>query len=177
VKQFLKDFVEKTKAQNIYLIAHSMGNRALTSAVASLVSENPKFKKRFREIILAAPDISARTFKDNIAPKMIEASDNVTLYVSSDDKALQASKTIHSNPRAGEAGENMILVKGIDTIDATGVDASLLSHSYFAEAQSIISDLLSIIRYGYRPSNRKTLQRIDTTKGTYWTFSKSRIAQ
>ncbi len=177
LKQFLRDFVEKTKAKNIYLIAHSMGNRALTAAVAALINESPDFKKRFREIILAAPDISARTFKDQIAPKMIEASRNVTLYVSNDDKALQASKAIHANPRAGEAGENMLIIKGIDTIDATGVDTSLLAHSYFAEARSIISDLLSIIRDGIRPESRKTLKKVTSPKGTYWTFSNTRLAQ
>jgi esterase/lipase superfamily enzyme len=170
IKQFLKDFVEKTDAKNIYLIAHSMGSRALTGAVASLIGEEPQFKKRFKEIILAAPDISARIFRDNIAPRMIEASNNITLYVSADDKALLASRKFHANPRAGEAGQNMILFKGIDTIDATGIDASLLAHSYFAEAKSIISDILSIFR-GNRPATRKTLKRIETKRGNYWVFA------
>ncbi len=176
VKQFLKDFVQTTNAKNIYLIAHSMGSRALTGAVGALVNEMPRFKKRFREIILAAPDINARNFKDNIAPKMIEASKNVTLYVSGDDKALLASREFHNNPRAGEAGDNMILYKGIDTIDATGIDASLLGHSYFAEAQSIISDIWSVLR-GTPPANRKTLKQVRTKRGNYWTFNKSAIAQ
>ena len=171
VKQFLRDFVEKTDAQNIYLVAHSMGSRALTGAVASLITEAPQFKKRFKEIILAAPDISARIFRDNIAPKMIEASNNITLYVSSDDKALAASRKFHANPRAGEAGKNIIIYNGIDTIDATGIDASLLAHSYFAEAKSIISDILSIFQ-GQRPSGRKTLKPVKTDRGVYWAFTK-----
>jgi len=173
VKQFLQDFVEKTEAKNIYLIAHSMGSRALTNAITTLVGEKPEFKKRFREIILAAPDISARTFRDNIAPKMIEASSNITLYVSGDDKALAASHKFHDIPRAGEAGKNMIIFKGIDTIDATGIDASLLGlgHSYFAEAKSIIADILSIFK-GKRPDKRKTLKPIKTDRGTYWSFQK-----
>ena len=171
VKQFLRDFVEKTDAQNIYLVAHSMGSRALTGAVASLMTEAPQFKKRFKEIILAAPDISARIFRDNIAPKMIEASNNITLYVSSDDKALAASRKFHANPRAGEAGKNIIIFNGIDTIDATGIDASLLAHSYFAEAKSIISDILSIFQ-GQRPSGRKTLKPVKTDRGVYWAFTK-----
>ncbi len=171
VKQFLKDFVELTDAKNIYLVAHSMGSRALTGAVASLISEAPKFKKRFKEIILAAPDISARIFKDHIAPKMLEASNNVTLYVSADDKALLASRNFHSNPRAGEAGENIIIFKGIDTIDATGVDASLLAHSYLAEAKSIIWDILAVLR-GDPPHGRKTLKPVETKRGTYWAFTK-----
>ena len=171
VKEFLKDFVEQTNAKNIYLVAHSMGSRALTGAVASLVAEQPKFKKRFKEIILAAPDISARIFRDNIAPKMIEASNNITLYVSGDDKALMASRKFHANPRAGETGKSMIIFKGIDTIDATGIDASLLAHSYFAEAKSIIADIVSIFR-GEPASGRKTLKQVQTERGAYWAFTK-----
>jgi len=120
--QFLRDFVAKSDADNIYLVAHSMGNRALTGAVSTLVDEQPEMRKRFREIILAAPDIDADVFKRDIAPRMIEASNNVTLYVSADDRALQASRKIHESPRAGEAGDNIIIMKGIDTIDATGLD-------------------------------------------------------
>ena len=172
LKQFIKDFVDRTEAENIYLIAHSMGNRALTGAVTNLVRENPDMKKRFREIILAAPDIDAGVFKRDIAPVMLEASPNVTLYASADDNALKASKKIRGYARAGDAGENILIMDGVETIDATGVDASLLAHSYFAESRSIIADLLSIIRDGRRASSRSTLSRIVTQRGSYWSIAK-----
>ncbi|HNB02628.1 MAG TPA: alpha/beta hydrolase, partial [Nitrosomonas sp.] len=59
IEMFLEDFSEKSNAENIYLIAHSMGNRALTRAYISLVKNNPVLKSRIKEIILAAPDIDA----------------------------------------------------------------------------------------------------------------------
>ncbi|MCF6199418.1 MAG: alpha/beta hydrolase, partial [Hyphomicrobiaceae bacterium] len=176
IKEFLKDFVEQTQAKNIYLIAHSMGSRALTGAVRSLVNEDKKFKKRFREIILAAPDINARVFRDNIAPKMVEASRHVTLYVSGDDKALLASRKFHDSARAGEAGENIIIVKDIDTVDATGVQGSnMLGHSYWAEAKSMINDILSVFG-GTRAADRETLRSVKIDRGTYWTFHGTEIA-
>jgi esterase/lipase superfamily enzyme len=167
---FLRDFVDKTDADNIYLIAHSMGNRALAGAVMTLIAEQPALKKRFREIILAAPDIDAELFRRDIAPKMIEASDNITLYVSADDNALLASRRIHEYPRAGEAGENIIIMDGIDTVDATGLDASLVAHSYIVEVKSIIADLLEIIRHGKRAAARPMLRKVDTVQGAYWAF-------
>ena len=177
IKEFLRSFVEKTEAENIYLIAHSMGSRALTGAVKDLVNEDEKFEKRFREIILAAPDIDAKTFRDNIAPRMIEASNHVTLYVSGDDKALLASRKFHDSARAGEAGENIIIIKDIDTVDATGVEGSnLLGHSYWAEAKSMISDILSVFS-GKRAAARKSLKEVITARGKYWTFSGTKLAQ
>jgi esterase/lipase superfamily enzyme len=70
LETFLNDFVSKTAAKNIYLIAHSMGSRALTEALISLVRKNPEFKNRFKEVILAAPDIDADIFKNQIAPAL-----------------------------------------------------------------------------------------------------------
>jgi esterase/lipase superfamily enzyme len=70
LETFLNDFVSKTAAKNIYLIAHSMGSRALTEALISLVRKNPEFKNRFKEVILAAPNIDADIFKNQIAPAL-----------------------------------------------------------------------------------------------------------
>ena len=69
LETFLYDFVSKTAANNIYLIAHSRTSRALTKALIS-VRKNPKFKNRFKEVILAAPDIDADIFNNQIAPAL-----------------------------------------------------------------------------------------------------------
>lgn len=157
---YLKDFLIKiatdTQAQNIYLVAHSMGTRVLSNAISGVISDRPDLKKRFREIILAAPDIDAEVFVNDLAPKLVEASLNTTLYAASDDRALQTSREVHGGyPRAGDAGDNLIILSGIDTIDATGVDVSLLRHSYFAEASSIIRDIKEIIGLS-KPARERT---------------------
>lgn len=157
---FLKDFLIKiatdTQADNIYLVAHSMGTRVLTNAVAMVMTERPDLKKRFKEIILAAPDIDADVFVNDLAPKLVEASRNTTLYASADDRALQTSREVHGGyARAGDAGENLIVLDGIDTIDATGVDASLLRHSYFAEAVNIIKDIKELVGLS-KPASERT---------------------
>jgi len=147
---YLKDFLVKvatdTKADNIYLVAHSMGTRVLSNAVAGVMIERPDLKKRFKEIILAAPDIDAGVFINDLAPKLVEASLNTTLYAASDDRALKTSREVHGGfPRAGDAGDNLIILDGIDSIDATGVDVSLLRHSYFVEASNILNDIKELI--------------------------------
>jgi esterase/lipase superfamily enzyme len=170
LKMFLATFLTLPHVQNVYLIAHSMGNRALTRAVTSLLTEKPSLRERLKEVILAAPDIDAEVFKRDIAPMLISIIMSITLYASSEDRALVASKKVHGYPRAGEAGERLIIVPGIETIDATGMDTSFLGHSYFAEGRSILSDIFYIIRNGHRAAARFGLYGVDTPSGRYWVF-------
>jgi esterase/lipase superfamily enzyme len=169
IQLFLEDYLTKSDAEEIYLVAHSMGNRGLTKAIVEVMKSKPELRKKIKEIILAAPDIDADTFKNDIAPKMVSSTKKpITLYVSSDDLALKASKLLHGNDRAGDAGEKMVIVKGIETIDATGVDTSFLSHSYFADTNSIISDIFDIIDTGERALNRERLSIVKLKNSIYW---------
>jgi esterase/lipase superfamily enzyme len=172
LRVFLEDFFVRSDAQNVYLIAHSMGNRALTRAVASLLADKPALRHRLMEVILTAPDIDADVFKRDIAPRLAAAGRPVTLYASSADQALAASKKVHGSARAGDSGQGLVLVSGVETIDATAVDTSLLGHSYFAEAQSVLSDMFQLIHNRERPDQRSWLKRVESTAGRYWEFTK-----
>jgi esterase/lipase superfamily enzyme len=170
MQRFLEDYLSKSQAEEIYLVAHSMGNRGLTKAIVQVMKDHPHLRKKIKEIILAAPDIDADVFKNDIAPKMVaETKKPITLYVSADDLALKASKLLHGNPRAGDAGDKMVIVDGVETIDASGIDTSFLSHSYFADSTSIISDIFDIIQSGQRALDRKRLSLIKLKDNIfYW---------
>jgi esterase/lipase superfamily enzyme len=169
---FLSDFLDRTDAESIYLIAHSMGNRALTRAFSFVAQKTPQARKRFRELILTAPDIDAAVFKRDILPQIRGGESSITLYASSSDKALLASKEFHGYLRAGEAGAGIIVMSGMDTIDATSVDTSFLGHSYFAENRSVLSDIYYLIRGPAPPGKRFGLSPVDTPSGRYWVFKK-----
>jgi esterase/lipase superfamily enzyme len=171
LRGFLEDFFSQSEAQNVYLIAHSMGNRALTRALASLLVEKPILRDRLTEVILTAPDIDAEVFKRDIAPALTGAGRPVTLYASSEDLALAASKKVHGHPRAGDSGQGLVLIPGIETIDATSVDTSLLGHAYFAETRSVLSDMFYLIRTGARADQRFGLRPVDVEAGRYWEFT------
>ncbi|OIO12435.1 MAG: hypothetical protein AUJ53_02385 [Flavobacteriaceae bacterium CG1_02_35_72] len=173
IKNFLEDYLTKSGAENIYLVAHSMGNRGLTKALLSLMDEHPELRTKIKEIILAAPDIDADVFKRDIAPQMVsKIKKPITLYVSSDDMALKASKKVHGNARAGDSTGAIVLVKGIDTIDASGIDTSFMSHSYFASTSSIIDDMIDIIKTGKSALYRGKLQLIKLKNQVYYKVKK-----
>ncbi|GBF25801.1 hypothetical protein MnTg02_00835 [bacterium MnTg02] len=171
LKEFLRDFAENSGAESIFLIAHSMGTRALTGALKDLVVEYPEIRSKLKEIILAAPDIDADIFKRDIAPRIRTANPTITLYASSNDKALIASKNFHGYKRAGDTTGGVTIVEGVDTIDSTDVETGFVGHAYFAEAKSIVSDIFNLMRYGKRPNERQGLARVESDEGQYWRFS------
>jgi esterase/lipase superfamily enzyme len=169
LKQFLEQLAARSNATSIYLIAHSMGNRALTGALQDIVIQaksNPV--PHFREVILAAPDIDAGVFRQ-LAASIETAADRVTLYASSNDKALALSKNFHDYARAGESGRNLVVVKGIDTVDVTAVDTSFLGHSYFADNASVVTDIYGLLA-GTPAAKRLCLSAESLVTLTYWLY-------
>ncbi len=171
IKRFLVDVAENSGADNLFLVAHSMGNRGLTRALATLMLERPDLKGRFREIILAAPDIDAEVFREELVPALVQAGQRVTLYASGQDLALKASKEVHGYPRAGDAGaggQGIVVVRGVDTIDASGVDDSILAHSYFVESIPVIRDIADMVRHRLPATQRDALKPVRSKDGGYW---------
>jgi esterase/lipase superfamily enzyme len=165
LKEFLSKIASKAGAQKIHLIAHSMGNRALTNALRSLAE---KYRKpMFNQVILAAPDIDSDIFKRDILPSLTKVSDRVTLYASSNDKALKMSKEFHRYNRAGESGNRIVIAKGLDTVDATQVDTGFIGHSYFGDNRSIISDIYLLLTQELPPEKRNLKKEIVGSE-SYW---------
>jgi esterase/lipase superfamily enzyme len=170
LQTFLEDFFKQSDAKKIYLIAHSMGNRALTRAAIAFLNKNPDARTRLKEIILTAPDIDAEVFKRDIAPALASSGSPVTLYASSTDVALIASKKVHGYARAGDSGKALVFASGIETVDATGMDTGFLGHSYFAETRSVLGDIFQLIKDGKKANDRFGLEAIDAPNGRYWKF-------
>lgn len=172
LKTFLLDFLTRSNAENVHLIAHSMGTRGLTRAVASLLEEHPTLRPRLKQIILAAPDIDADVFRRDIAPAMLRAGQSVTVYASSEDVAIEASRKVHGSPRAGDTGPGLVVLPDMDTVDATGVDTGFLKHSYYGDRESILADMFYLIGDGKRAKDRFRLNPVTVPAGTYWKFQR-----
>jgi len=169
LKAFLEKIASVSHARTVHLIAHSMGNRALTNALVSIAAERSSIPPLFKQILLAAPDIDAGVFRQ-LAENFPRLADRITLYASSKDKALIASRKFHRSPRAGDSGKAITIVSKVDTIDATAVDTGLFGHSYYADNRSILSDIFSLIRTGDPPDKRFGMRAAHLNQMTYWQF-------
>lgn len=168
LKNFLKDVAKSGDFELINIIAHSMGNRATTRALIELAEEG--HHAPFREIILTAPDIDARIFVRDIAQKLTDSYPRITLYASSRDKALNASKKIHQTPRAGEAGENIVILPDMDTIDASSLDTDFLGHSYYGSSRVVMTDIYNLFVHHAPPDKRFGLSKKAGPQHHYWVF-------
>lgn len=165
LKAFLKDVAALPGAASITIIAHSMGSRTLTAALNEIGLEmrsgdGPVVK----EIILAAPDID-RDYFLNVADAVKRTGERVTLYASSQDKALQLSKTLNGFPRLGDATDGVVIFDGGDSIDASAMGDDFLAHSYFS---GILFDLYYLIVRGVPPDGRFGLLPQGSPPNKYW---------
>jgi esterase/lipase superfamily enzyme len=157
----------------VYVIAHSMGNRVLTRGFKALLEEDPNKRRAFRQIVLAAPDIDADVFRREIGPAILGKGPRVTLYASSNDKALVASRKVHGNyKRLGESGDSIVVMRDLDTVDASNVSTEFLGHSYFGDSTTVMSDLIYVIQKSLPPQERVrfALESVRTGIGQYWRF-------
>lgn len=157
----------------VYVIAHSMGNRVLTRGFKSLIDQDAKKLAAFRQIVLAAPDIDADVFRREIGPAILGKGPRVTLYASSNDKALVASRKVHGGyKRLGESGEGIVVMNGLDTVDASNVSTEFLGHSYFGDSSTVMSDLIYVIQKSLPPQERTrfSLEPVRAAIGQYWRF-------
>jgi pimeloyl-ACP methyl ester carboxylesterase len=152
---FLETVVAQSGAQRIHLIAHSMGNRALIEALQTYLARRAPENRQhiFGQIVLTAPDVDRDYFTDAIQ-QLTGSAERVTLYASDNDYALRSSQLFHGAPRAGTAGDVIVKLAGLDSIDMSAVPADALGHSYFAANSGAIFDMFRLLWRGEPPPQR-----------------------
>jgi len=161
---FLVKFAQQTDAERVHVIAHSMGNRGLLGAMQRIVVAAARAaKKPFHHVVFAAPDVDAAVFRD-LAKAYRDVADHATLYVSSHDRAVKSSGLLHAAPRAGFVPP-VTLVDGIDTVEVSNADLTLLGHGYYGAAAGVLYDMRELLIYDTPPKSRT---RLSDTNGGYW---------
>ena len=69
--------------------------------------------------------------------------------------------------RRGDSGDELLVLPGIDTIDASNVHTDFLEHSFYGSSRSIVDDLSQLIRNGQAPLPRG-LEQLDRSGVPYW---------
>ena len=170
--EHLQDFIQDVisalpEGKVLHVVAHSMGNRALLDAL--LRTHLPE--RRLGQLIMIAPDVDSEIFKDEV----LRAGPfrRKTLYVSRHDLALRAAGWLRSGlPRAGDANEQYVVVKGLDTIDTSPLKAGKVGHSVYDYSQLVFDDIGAVLR-DQQPAARKliacTVKSIDSYNAAHAT--------
>ena len=150
----------------VHLLGHSMGSEVIGKAITLASPGDPS--PRLGQVIFAAPDVDARIFRREILPRLAPHAEHITLYASSDDDALRASRMVNNARRLGLGGDSLVVIDGMDTVDATRVTADVLGHTLFGNT-SFIADLAVLLAEGKTPAERRLLAATKDGK-TYYRF-------
>ena len=144
-----------------------MGNRALLRSLQAIAKQAASSSKvPFGQNVLAAPDVDTGVFR-NLAKAYSAIAQRTTLYVSTKDQALATSGALHNYPRAGFAPP-ITIIPGIDTIEVSEIDISLLGHGYFAAARDLLQDIYAQIWEGKSPPRFGLLSAQTPDGQRYW---------
>jgi esterase/lipase superfamily enzyme len=157
----------------VSLAGYSLGSR--------FVSEGIAFYRRagcnncFGRAVLFAPDVSsadlrsALTSSNLCSGKPLQnpiASAPVLLYVSNDDRALRQSERVHGNQRAGQAGGDLILCNGVDTVDVSYLNTGGKGgHGYLTDPR-VLGDAAAA--FAGVPPTRRGLKQLSRGGGVYY---------
>jgi esterase/lipase superfamily enzyme len=171
ISEFLVGFAQATDAQRVQVIAHSMGNRGLLRAMQRIVpAAAAAAKKPFHQIIFAAPDVDTDVFRD-LSQSHALLAQHATLYLSSHDRAVASSGLLHQAPRAGFVPP-VTLVPGIDVVDVTDADLTLLGHGYYGAAEGVLYDIHELLAHDTPPGARLKLTAPPEPEAGYWRIGK-----
>ncbi len=140
--EIFKNLLLKLQANDIEinLMVHSMGHQIVLRALAQINQVKPN-KILINNLILNAPDFEVSEFK-KLAKDIQATSKNITLYCSSNDKAMTASKTVNDSERLGSCSFS----KGLDMINVSLVDNKTfgLGHGYYS-SREILTDIFQTL--------------------------------
>ena len=167
VADFLTDVANRTGAERVHLVAHSMGNRVLERSLDIIAGRTPGQPPMFDEVVFAAPDVGVDEFEATW-PRIVPTGERFTLYASQRDKALQISAQINQMSRVGDARQ-IVVREGLQTVDTTSASGGLLGHDDFAG--SALADFRAVMWLSLAPERRCVLETAQGASGQrYWSF-------
>ncbi|MER9771242.1 alpha/beta fold hydrolase [Mesorhizobium sp. M0220] len=155
-------------ASEVFLIAHSMGNRLVMTVLEGRAAKG-KTIPNLKELMLAAPDINAEIFREKILPGLAALDVHRTIYASSSDVALRASKIVHDYRRVGETEGGVQTFNGFETVDATSVAPVVRSfgHSYVVDSTKVLGDIAETLLLHFN-ADQRSLAKEGTPPENWW---------
>jgi esterase/lipase superfamily enzyme len=183
--------VKEVKPEKLWLIANSMGGQVVAGAFSHLY-QNPEFADaavEIEDVILTAPDVSHDEFDNQFKKEIASLTRNLTVYVSSNDRALVMSRLVNlGESRRGEStlstdmlAEAASIAELIDPdselvtlVDVTPVNRTRNFHNFSLETPEFFDDLYLRLVNEKTPLSR-ALYGLQTQEGaTYWVLTPGR---
>jgi esterase/lipase superfamily enzyme len=167
----LAELESRYGAGRLDVLAHSLGTRGVIFALERLRMtgfEGPVVGR----LVLLAPDYDRESFVRQLElfRPMVGG---ISLYASDNDTLLALSAALHDHARLGQAGERLLVLPGIETVDVTPVGRYHPSgHEYHYYHPMVAADLIELLAEDTPPSGRPNLERREHRGLTYWALTR-----
>ncbi len=193
--QTLALIIREIRPERLWLLANSMGGLVVADAFGLLYQEADlaDLQAELENVVLMAPDVDLEEFDSQFKREISALTENLTVYVSSNDRALLASRIVNRGRRRGESTldsrdinqeqlEEAIRVAElvdpgselITLVDVTPVNRTLNFHNFYLESPEVFNDLYLRLVNSDQPRSR-ALYPIQDRKGSiYWVLTRGR---
>ena len=189
----VKLIIEEVQPERLWLMANSMGGQVVADAFSILYQDADlaDAQTEIENVVLTAPDVDHEEFNNQFKDEMKALANNVTVYVSSNDRALLVSRVINRGLRLGESTLDPgnpgqveqaarvfeLLEPGSDQlslVDVTPVNRTRNFHNFSLETPEFFDDLYLRFTGSDIPKSRE-LYSIQTPAGSrYFVLTRGR---
>ena len=176
--------IREVRPERLWLVANSMGAQVVVDAFSLLYEEADLADAgtEFEDVVLTAPDVDHDEFDQQFKQEITALAKHLTVYVSSNDRALLLSRIINRGARRGEstlspeqleeAARVADLVEPdndlVTLVDVTPVNRTRNFHNFSLETPEFFDDLYLRLVNSSMPRNRLIYQ-IQTSDGAVYT--------
>ncbi len=182
--------IDDVRPERLWLVANSMGAQVVSDAFSVLYRE-ARFsdtETEIEDVVLTAPDVSHEDFDTNFKPKIKALVKDLTVYVSSNDRALVMSRLINRERRRGESTlgadhleETLRIAEHIEPnseritlVDVTPVNRTRNFHNFSLETPEYFDDLYLRLTNADTPRSRLLYSTRNSDGKAYWVITRSR---
>ena len=191
--QTLGLIIRQVQPDRLWLVANSMGGEVVVHAFSILYREADlaDAEVEIEDVVLTAPDVDREEFNNQFKREIAALARNLTVYVSSNDRALLISRVLNRGRRLGEATLNprnpdqfeeaarvLELVEPnselVTLVDVTPVNRTRNFHNFSLETPEFFDDLFLRLTNTNTPSNRLIYQVRTPDGAVYWVLTRGR---
>jgi esterase/lipase superfamily enzyme len=182
--------IREIQPERLWLVANSMGAQVAADAFSLLYQESDlaDADTEIEDVILTAPDVGHEEFDQRFKEEIKALAKHLTVYVSSNDRALLMSRIVNWERRRGESTLSPDMLEEaarvadliepedqqITLVDVTPVNRTRNFHNFSLETPEFFDDLFLRLTDPGTPQSR-LLYRVKTQDGTnYWVLTRGR---
>jgi esterase/lipase superfamily enzyme len=182
--------IDDVRPKRLWLVANSMGAQVVSDAF-SVLYRQARFadsETEIEDVVLTAPDVGHEDFDTNFKPKIHALAKDLTVYVSSNDRALVMSRLVNRERRRGESTlgadhvEEAVRIaefiepnnERITLVDVTPVNRTRNFHNFSLETPEFFDDLYLRLINSDTPESRLLYSTRNSDGKTYWVITRNR---